>query len=356
VTDLQTHFYFGVARTSGGDYRAWGENTSRQLADGTTIDRPVPIAAPNIPAGTLAIAVGSDHTCFLTAAGGVKCFGSNGYGQLGDGTTTAYSATPVDVVGLASGVTSISAGYQYTCANVGGAAMCWGDNSGGKLGNGNQTLQRSPAAVSGLGSGVGQVIAGWLHTCAIVTGGGLKCWGRAEDGQLGDGVAALVSLTPVDVAGLGSGVAAAALGSYHTCALTTGGALKCWGYNGYGQLGRSTGALNLPADVTGLGSGVLALPNALGWDHTCAVVAGGGAKCWGRNDTGQIGDNTTSTRYVPVDVTGLTSGVTALTLGYQHTCALDGSGVARCWGDNSHSQLGDGTGAQRRTPVPLSTN
>jgi alpha-tubulin suppressor-like RCC1 family protein len=95
--------------------------------------------------------------------------------------------------------------------------------------------------------------------------------------------------------------------------------------------------------------------NVLGWDHTCALVTGGGVKCWGRNDTGQLGDNTTMGRTLPTDVSGLTAGVVALTIGYQQTYALTTAGEVKCWGDNMHSQLGDGTTMMRKVPTPLST-
>ena len=340
------------ALTSAGGVKCWGHNAAGHLGDGTTIDRSTPINVSGLTSGVSAIAAGWYHTCALTTAGGVKCWGYNGFGQLGDGTGTQRS-TPVNVSGLTSGVSAIAAGAYHTCAlTTAGGVKCWGYNNDGQLGDGTATVRTTPADVSGLTSGVGAIAAGENHACALTSGGGVKCWGNNSNGQLGDGTVTS-RLAPVDVYGLTGTVSAIAAGWYHTCALTSAGGGQCWGYNGSGQLGDGTTIDRVtPVDVSGLNSGVSAI--AAGAIHSCALTGTGGAKCWGNSTSGQLGDGTTRTqRLTPVDVSGLTSGVSAIAAGFYQTCALTSVGGVKCWGSNGLGQLGDSTTTGRTTPVEV---
>jgi hypothetical protein len=233
-----------------------------------------------------------------------------------------------------------------------GGVMCWGDNDYGQLGDGTTADRMTPVIVSGLTSGVVALSAGGSHTCALTTGAGMKCWGRNGEGQLGD-VTTADRPTPVDVFGLTSGVVAVAAGTIHTCAVTSAGGVKCWGFNPEGQLGDGTKRNRMtPVDVSGLTSGVVAL--SAGTSHTCVLTGAGGVKCWGRNADGNLGDGTADGygRTTPVDVSGLTSGAIAVTTQYDHTCALTSAGDVKCWGDNWKGALGDGTiGTDRSSPV-----
>ncbi len=304
---------------------------------GLLMIRPPP--APASAAGGTDVSAGHGHTCGLTTEGGVRCWGRNDYGQLGDGTTTDSNA-PVDVVGLSTGVAAVSTERAHTCAlTSGGGVKCWGSNNYGQLGDGTTTDSNIPVDVSGLSNGVAAVSAGQFHTCALTTGGGVKCWGADSAGQLGGASEDTCgktpcSTSPIDVTDLNSGAAAVSAGSEHTCAVTMEGGVKCWGRNQYGQLGDGTTAdSDAPVDVSGLSSDVAAVSAGVG--HTCALTAAGGVKCWGYNDTGRLGDGTKTNRAMPVDVVGLSSGVKAISAGGSHTCALTAAGGVKCWGLDS---------------------
>jgi alpha-tubulin suppressor-like RCC1 family protein len=352
VTAISSGYAHTCALTTSGAVRCWGLNADGQLGDGTTETRLSPVDVSGLAGGVAAVDLGSGHTCALTTGGGVKCWGVNWFGQLGDGTTD-NRLSPVDVSGLTSGVASVSAGSIHTCAVTTGRGLkCWGNNWLGQVGDGTTTDRLTPVDVSGLTRRVRSVSGGGGHTCALTTGGGVKCWGLNVDGQLGDGTRG-ERLTPVDVSGLTSGVAAITAGNDHTCALTPGGGAKCWGRNEYGQLGDGTLAGHwIPAYVSGLSRGVGAI--SANQFHTCALTTAGGVKCWGNNSSGRLGDGTTETRLSPVDVSGLTIGVAAISAGTSHTCALTTGGGAKCWGDNSAGQLGDGAPFFTLSPVDVS--
>jgi alpha-tubulin suppressor-like RCC1 family protein len=401
------------ALTSGGKVKCWGENISGEIGDGTQNTAYAPVDVVGLPAGITAISAGGSHTCALTAGSGVKCWGENSSGQLGNASNST-SYTPVDVVSLTSGVSKISAGVNHTCAvTTTGAAKCWGYNTYGQLGDGSYSSRAVPGLVSGLSSGVATIAAGRTSSCAITTGGAALCWGNNQNGQLGNGDH-LNRLTPANVVGLSGGVSAIhaggdmqtcaiqngylycwgkndgftslasgfpafettpkdalgvnhdmqaiSTGKFHTCALTTGGGVKCWGWNSStgitpipdygGQLGSDDYAQRLiPADVSGLTGGVIAI--AAGYEYTCALTSAGGVKCWGQNELGQLGDGTFTAHKLPADVSGLTSGVIAISAYASHTCALTSGHGLKCWGYNLSGQLGNGTTGYASTPVDV---
>ena len=337
--------------TPNGAVKCWGLNNSGQLGDGSNDNSNTPVDVSGLSSSVTDIFAGTYHTCALLDTGGVKCWGKNNSGQLGDGSTDDRT-TPVDVSGLTSGVADISGGRAHTCALLEtGAAKCWGFNCYGQVGDGATDNRTTPVDVTGLSSGVTDISGGEYHTCAVV-GGAAKCWGYNGYGQVGDGTTDMRS-SPVDVSGLGSGVAHVTAGKYRACALLDTGAVKCWGYNNYGQLGDgSMDTRTSPVDVSGLSSGVTVI--SAGESHTCAVV-GGAAKCWGNNVGGKIGDGTTDTRTTPVDVSGLSSGVTDISSGGYHSCAVVNF-VFKCWGYNNQGQLGDGSNDNSTTPVNVVSN
>jgi alpha-tubulin suppressor-like RCC1 family protein len=349
ILGLSAGRHHTCALTSGGSVKCWGNNERRQLGDGSEQNRLNPVEVKGL-SGVTALAGGYNHNCTLLSAGSVKCWGYNYFGQLGNGGSNGQiHFEPVEVKGL-SGVTAIAGGDQHSCALLStGKVKCWGFNYYGQLGDGSHgQLPSEPVAVKGL-SGVTAIAAGAMHTCALMNTGNVKCWGRNEDGQLGDGsIGNRYEL--VDVKGL-SGVMALAAGGEYTCALLSTGSVKCWGHNGYGQLGDGSRAdRQVPVEVKGL-SGVIALVG--GYVHTCAAMSAGSVKCWGENELGQLGDGSRHNSNVPVDVKEL-SGVTTLTGGRHHTCALTSGGSVKCWGSNEYGQLGNGTMNDSNTPVDVS--
>lgn len=345
--------------TSGG-VKCWGWNFYDQLGDGTNMQRLTPINVIGLTSGVIAITAAESHTCALTATGGVKCWGSNNYAELGNG-TTIQPWMPVDVTGLTSGVSAIAAGGSRACAlMMSGGVKCWGFNDNGQLGDGGggdpcgvgSVCRLTPVDVSGLTTGVNAISAGEFHTCALMASGGVKCWGLNQGGRLGDGTT-IDRSTPVDVSGLTSGVIAISAGGSHTCALTTSSGIKCWGFNYYGQLGDGT-TINryTPVDVSGLTSSVSAISAGI-VEHTCALMTSGGVKCWGYNGKGQLGDGTIMERHTPVDVSGLTNSVAAISAGMLYSCALMTSSGIKCWGQNWSGELGDGTITERHFPVSV---
>lgn len=297
----------------------------------------------------LKVDAGNGHLCALTTARGVKCWGINSYGQLGDG-TTAPSLVPVNVVGLTSGVKHLGLGDMHSCAVLdAGSVKCWGSNYYGQLGTGNTTNSSVPVNVTGLPS-VASVSGGFYHTCVLTAAGGVMCWGYNANGQLGNGSTAQSSY-PVNVTGLSSGVAGLDAGANFNCVLTVNGGVKCWGYNLQGQLGNNTtNSSSIPLDVSGLTSGVSKISAGL---SACAVTTGGAAKCWGTNVDGLLGDGTTTSRYAPTTVMGLSSGVTSITTSYFNSCAVMASGGVKCWGRNGQGQLGAGSTINSSTPVDV---
>ncbi len=286
------------------------------------------------------------------------CEGAAGWGNFGDcdavpGIPEAEICDGLDnncdeVVDNCVG--RVSAGLDYTCAVVDdGAVRCWGRNDYGQLGDGTTTSRPTPALVSGL-TNVAHIELGARHSCALVDSGHVYCWGRNNAGQLGDGTRT-DSYTPTPVPGLES-VMLLALGRDHTCALLADNTVQCWGSNWFGQLGDGEGGAerrNLtPTPVYGLTNVRWIASGAI---HTCAVLDDRTARCWGLNSYGQLGDGTTTNRLTPTPVSGLRD-VDKIALN-DHTCATLSDFTLRCWGRNGYGQLGDGTTTERHTPITV---
>ncbi|HQQ62072.1 MAG TPA: thrombospondin type 3 repeat-containing protein [Pseudomonadales bacterium] len=339
VVQLAAGYQFSCILTAAGGAKCWGHNDYGDLGYGGNSPQYRPVDVVGLTSGVQSISVGIVGACAVTEAGGLKCWGNNGNGQLGDGTKTHRNA-PVDVVGLDSGVAAVAVGESHTCALMtGGTVKCWGAIS---------TPSVVPVDVPGL-TGVLAITAGGAHHCALMMGGAVKCWGYGAWGEIGDG-GTVGQLSPTDVSGLGSGVAAIDNGYVTSCASTVTGGLKCWGHNGSGEVGNGTATVTIttPVDVSGLTSGVTGF--GIGYYHSCAVLADGSARCWGYNNNGQLGNGLTSNSNVPVAVNGIGNDSMVIAPGYDHTCSLTTSGSVKCWGNNTYGQLGDNTVVSKTTP------
>jgi alpha-tubulin suppressor-like RCC1 family protein len=344
----------GTVHTCGvtSDNRAfcWGTNFGGALGDGTPA--PVQRLTPVAVAGGLQfrqVSASGYHTCGVTTDNRGYCWGENQFGELGDGTTTTHSLTPVAVAGGLL-FRQIRTGGLHNCGvTTDNRAYCWGDNNFGKSG-GTQWIERTPVAVPG-GLQFRQVTAGTNHSCGVTAAKLVYCWGGNYAGQLGIGTAdSDPHPRPVRVAG-GLQFLTVSAGSAHTCGVSAGNLAFCWGANDFGQLGDGTTTPRLtPVAVAG---GRRFLRVSAGGSYTCAENPFNVAFCWGENRFGQLGDNTTTQRLTPVRVVGgfrfgqLSAGQ------YRHTCAVTTGNLAYCWGENSYGQLGDGTLKIRRRPTAV---
>ncbi len=333
-----------------GSLWCWGFNGDGRIGDGTFNDRSLPVGVVNFSSQAVQASGGLFHTCAVKSTGSAWCWGQGSDGQLGNNSTAA-TANPAAVHGMSSGVVEVGSGHYHTCARKSdGSVWCWGKNDHGQLGNGTFTNSLTPVPVSNV-SAARALAVGGNHTCIIGGAGGVGCWGSNQYGQLGDGGAADRS-TPYTINSLASGVVSLSAGSFHTCAVKSDGSAWCWGYNLKGRLGDGTVTnRNVPTAVSGFSSGIVQI--TAGGHQTCALRDDGSVWCWGANQFGQVGDGTTTDRLVPTAVSGLPFPAAGVFCGGAHVCALLDRGALWCWGNNDSGRLGDGTTTSRPTPVPV---
>ncbi len=351
----------------GGAVRCWGSNWTGQLGYGSTADlgdEPDELPGDEVPTGgAVTEVVASQYvTCVLLDTQQVRCWGRGDYGTLGFGIPQQILGdqpnelpTPFALVGGA--VADIDAGNLHACARlVTGAVRCWGSNFHGELGQPGKPLGLTPQAMGdiALGEKATQIAAGEEHVCALLASGAVRCWGSNARGQLGYPGVDMVgddetpeSAGPVNLGGVAVQIDA---GGAHTCARMATGKLRCWGYGLFGQLGYENGN-NVgddehpaaAADVKMLEPGDTVARVVLGKYHTCALLGGGGVRCWGAGSSGQLGyGNTTavgSYKFIP-PLVNVGAAVLDLALAGDHTCALVEGGDVRCWGENGSGELG----------------
>jgi alpha-tubulin suppressor-like RCC1 family protein len=317
----------------GGAVACWGSQF------GTTLPSFVPVWVPGLTSGVTSVSVGAGSSCAITATGAVVCWGGNGSDQLGN-TSPAPTTMPVQVPGLASGVTSVSMGQASACAVMAaGAVVCWGANDLGQLGNNSTTSSPVPVPVSGLTSGVTAVSVGGDFACAVMAAGAVVCWGANDLGQLGNN-STTSSSVPVPVSGLSDRVTSISAGNGAACALTAANAVLCWGVSLSPTNGPATTFGLVPVPVASLAGAASAV--SVGGDSICAITSIGAVECWGGNSDGQLGDGSLVDSAVPVGA-GSLSGVTSVSVGAGSACALTENGDILCWGLNDDGQLANET-------------
>ncbi|MFN0098284.1 MAG: putative Ig domain-containing protein [Gemmatimonadaceae bacterium] len=339
--------------TEAGLVFCWGRNLEGQLGDSSTIDRLRPVRARGTATYT-SVSVGGRHNCALTSVGVAYCWGSNSGGRLGTADSTSR-LTPTPVVGGLTFASIVAGGTQSCGLTSTGTAYCWGLNGNGQLGDNTQFSRNQPTLVAG-GLSFTSLSAGTLHTCGIAVSGAAYCWGANAFSQVGDSTTGGNRTAPALVRG-GHTWASISAGNSHTCGITTLGASYCWGLNGttVGNTGRlgdgtNTSQRNFPNPVA---TGGLTFTQILaGGVHSCARTGSGALYCWGQNDGGQIGDATNTTSLAPVQVSGAFAW-DAFGIGVFHSCAIRDLGRTFCWGQNLQGAIGDATTVPRNTPAPV---
>ena len=325
----------------------WGSNHAGTFGNGTTS----PQLSPTLIVGGppfVQLVGGDNHVCGRTAGNAVYCWGLNYRGQLGDGTNTDRPSPVLSAGGMP--FVDIAAGSEHTCGvTAANAAYCWGRNDSGQLGDSTVGHSPTPRLVGG-GLAFTKLAAGMAHTCGRTSSNATYCWGGNLYGQVGDGTTT-PQAAPALVAG-GHAFVALSAGVFHTCGSTASGMVYCWGYNVYGQLGDGTTQNRLsPAPVQG-GHAFVQI-DAGRYYSSCGRTSGGVLYCWGYNAWGQLGDGTTTDRWVPTAVSGGHS-LVDFAHGGSYACGQTTSNVILCWGNNGGGQLGDGTQTDRYSPGPTS--
>ena len=349
-----------------GSAMCWGLDNYGQLGDGgdaTNLIKPTSFVSIDGGQTVAQIYARQLRTCIVLADSSASCWGFNEDGQAGDDSTNTYKSPSVKVeFPQGKGVKSMGMGLKHTCAILEDDTLtCWGLDSHGALGNGDSDTsdKYTPQTITTPSDRkVVKVEPGETHTCILLDDGGVMCWGRDNAGQLGNGDTSDTIHAPSSNVELPEGRAATDLsvGNHHSCALLDNGSITCWGLNNYGQLGENT-TTNRPIPVYAhLPTGSPAVSVSVGPHSSCAILENSSVYCWGHNHYGRLGIGVTGGIYqLPMFVEGATN-VVDLSLDYDHTCALSENGSISCWGRSKYGPLGIGPSGDINTPQPVDYN
>jgi len=342
-----------------GSAMCWGLDNYGQLGDGgDTTNRNKPTTYVSIEDGqsVTQIYAKQSRTCIVLNDNTASCWGFNEDGQAGDDSTNRYKS-PSAKVQFPDGkrVKSMGMGLKHTCAILEDDTLtCWGLDSHGALGNGDSDTsdKYTPQTITTPSDRkVVKVEPGAMHTCILLDDGGVMCWGRDNLGQLGNGDTSDTIHAPSSNVELPEGRAATDLsvGDHHSCALLDNGSVACWGQNNHGQLGDNT-TTNRPIPIYPyLPAGSLAVSVAVGPFNTCAILENSSLYCWGHNGYGRLGIGVTGGVYTtPMFVEGPTN-IVDLSVNYDHTCGLSENGSISCWARGKYGQLGNGQWGDKNT-------
>lgn len=324
----------------GGNPLCWGWNTDDQLGNFASPDKNT-FRFSQISAGLF-------HTCGLTTDGAVYCWGRNNPSSSIIPSLN-HDPTPHLVSGLLDRVVQISAGAYHTCAvTEKGTLYCWGSNRSGKLGITGKSYSAYAEKVAGLPEQMIQVAAGLNHTCGLSVSEKIYCWGGDLFGQLGDGLTT-DRANPQLLSNQKEPFTSLSAGWYHTCGLTATGGVMCWGKGYDGEIGNESVRLSLtPAPVVGLESNVKSI--SVGGNFTCALKVDSSVMCWGKNDHLQIGEDTPA-EYTPKKIDGLPLNIKQLDTGAEDVCILTNGDDLWCWGANDLGQLTGNPGKDLPSPT-----
>jgi alpha-tubulin suppressor-like RCC1 family protein len=315
---------------------------------------------------------GGQHTCLVEISGQGRCWGSNVYGQLGNGTGSNVNSVPATSIVFDEGRTirSLAMGLNFTCALLDSHEIkCWGDNSSGQLGRGIAPLTLPSTSSPGTsvafanGRSARAITAGAQHVCAILDDQSLACWGLATFGQLGIGNPSTFTykLSPV-ATNLGQGIKVKSVkaGAQHTCVILADDGVRCWGANSSGQLGYGDTTVRLIPSASSVSFGtsnagqqLTAKRLGVGSKHSCAILSDSSLKCWGANEFGQLGLGSAASSLETTPKLASTGGSVPkeIALGSAHSCVVfDANGTVKCFGGNTSGQLGSGDTSGANTP------